>query len=170
MSDALEAPETVRRLDELTDLFRRRLVEDREKQRAFEALYQELAQARAIADGEYLMPLIRRLIGVIDRLGRASGEVAQSVVEELADVLASYDVERTRPSSAAFDPLIQEIASVLETTDPDQDGTVALVHRDGWVRGGRVLRPMLVDVRRLRTPDETPAAEPAPRGDDGSSR
>jgi len=143
---------TAQRLEELTDLFRRRLIDDREKQRAFDALYRELAQARALADGQYLIPIVRRLINVIDRLAADSGDLAQSVAEELIDILALHEVERITPGSEAFDPRTQEVATVVAAVDPDEDGTVASVRRSGWRLGTRVLRPMLVDVRRLPDP------------------
>jgi molecular chaperone GrpE len=154
-----ESPEassqrTAQRLDELTDLFRRRLLEDREKQRAFDALYGELTQTRALADGQYLVPLVRRLLNVIDRLtadsaDAAPGELAGSVAEELADILAMYEVEEIKLESGLFDPKTQEVATVLEAGDAAEDGTIASVRRSGWRLGARVLRPTLVDVRRL---------------------
>jgi molecular chaperone GrpE (heat shock protein) len=141
------ALETAQRLAELTDLFRRRLYDDREKQRAFDALYRELGQARALADGQYLMPLARRLINVIDRLSADSGELAGSVAEELADILAMYEVEQIKPASEVFDPRTQEVAAVVDVADGEEDGTVATVRRSGWRLGTRILRPTLVDVR-----------------------
>jgi molecular chaperone GrpE len=140
---------TAQRLDELTDLFRRRLIDDKEKQRAFDALYRELAQSRALADGQYLVPLVRRLINVIDRLTADSGELAGSVAEELTDILAMYEVEQIKPGSDLFDPKNQEVATVVDAADAGEDGTVASVRRSGWRLGTRVLRPTLVDVRRL---------------------
>lgn len=140
---------TALRLDELTNLFRQRLIDDREKQRAFDALYRELAQARALADGQYLMPLIRRLINVIDRVAAGSGELARSVAEELTEILSMYEVEEIKPRSDHFDPRLQEVATVVEAADADEDGTVVSVRRRGWRLGTRVLRPVLVDVRRL---------------------
>ncbi|MGD0556273.1 MAG: nucleotide exchange factor GrpE [Streptosporangiaceae bacterium] len=146
------AQQVAQRLDELTDLFRRRLLDDREKQRAFDALYRELAQARALAEGQHLVPLIRRLINVIDRLSTDPGELATSVAEELADILAMYEVEEIKPGSGAFDPRTQEVATVVDAVEAGEDGTVASVRRSGWRLGTRVLRPTLVDVRRLPDP------------------
>jgi molecular chaperone GrpE (heat shock protein) len=145
----VNSQETAQRLDELTSLFRQRLADDREKQRAFDALYRELAQARALADGEYLMPLIRRLITVIDRVAAGQGDLAKSVAEELTDILSMYEVEQITSGSDHFDPRLQEVATVVEAADADEDGTVASVRRCGWRLGARVLRPVLVDVRRL---------------------
>lgn len=140
---------TAQRLDELTNLFRQRLIDDTEKKRAFDALYRELAQARALADGQYLMPLVRRLINVIDRVIAGPGDLAKSVAEELTDILSMYEVVQIKPGSDHFDPRLQEVATVVEAADADEDGTVASVRRCGWRLGSRVLRPVLVDVRRL---------------------
>jgi molecular chaperone GrpE len=158
-----ESPEAssqriAQRLDELTDLFRRRLLDDSEKQQAFDALYRELTQTRALADGQYLVPLIRRLLNVIDRLTAGSadggpGELAQSVAEELADILAMYGVEEIKLEPGLFDPKTQEVATVLEAAGAAEDGTIASVRRSGWRQGTRVLRPTLVDVRRLTDRD-----------------
>lgn len=140
---------TARRLDELTNLFRQRLTDDSEKKRAFDALYRELAQARALADGEYLMPLIRRLIDVIDRVAAGPGEFAKSVAQDLTDILSMYEVEQIKPGSEHFDPRLQEVDTVVEATDANEDGTVVRVRRSGWRLGTRILRPVLVDVQRL---------------------
>ncbi len=147
--------EISRRLDELTDLFRRRLVEDREKQRAFDALYRELTQARAVADAQHLIPMVRRLINVVDRLRATPGEFAPSIADELAEILAMYEVEELRPQSALFDPATQEVAKVLDTDVEDEDGIVAGVHRSGWHLGARLLRPALVDVNRYRAREQS---------------
>jgi molecular chaperone GrpE (heat shock protein) len=148
-------PDVSRRLDELTDLFRRRLVEDREKQRAFDALYRELTQARAMADGQYLTPMIRRLINVVDRLRATPSEFAPSIADELAEILAMYEVEEIRPQSALFDPAAQEVAKMIDTAVPEEDGTIAGVHRSGWHQGTRLLRPALVDVHRYRAHEQS---------------
>jgi molecular chaperone GrpE (heat shock protein) len=152
------ALETARNVAELTDLVRRRLLDDGEKQRTFDALYGELTKARALADGQYLIPLVRRLITVIDRLDglcgqTGSGELFESVADELTDILAMHEVERITPESGAFDARIQEVAAVVGADEPADDGTVACVRRNGWRLGARVLRPMLVDVRRYEPGD-----------------
>ncbi len=146
-SDSQQA--TAKRLDELTNLFRQRLIDDSEKKRAFDALYRELARARALVDGQYLMPLIRRLIDVIDRVAAGPGELAKSVADELTDILSMYEVVQIKPGSDHFDPRLQEVAAVVEAADAEEDGTVASVRRSGWRLGSRIVRPVLVDVRRL---------------------
>jgi molecular chaperone GrpE len=159
--------ELARRLDELGDLFRRRLVEDREKQKAFDALYRELSQSRALADGQYLVPLARRLINVVDRLRQTPGDFAPSIADELTEILAMYEVEELRPKLAAFDPATQEVASVVEAATADDDGTVAGVRRSGWRLGARLLRPVLVDVRRYQDRGQSTGTTAQSRPEDG---
>jgi molecular chaperone GrpE len=157
----------VRKLDELNDLFRRRLVEDREKQKAFDALYRELNQSRAIADGQYLVPLIRRLINVVDRLRDSPGDFAPSIADELTEILATYEVEEVRPTLPGFDPSTQEVASVVEAATADDDGTVAGVRRSGWRLGARLLRPVLVDIHRYQDGKQTGRAAHSTTGREG---
>jgi len=145
--------ETARSVAELTDLVRRRLTDDTAKQRMFDALYEELTKARALADAQHLMPLVRRLMNVIDRLDGSPSELAGSVAEELTDILAMYEVTEITPESAVFDPRIQEVAAIVIAAGPMDNGTVGRVQRRGWRLGARVLRPMLVDVRRYQPDD-----------------
>jgi molecular chaperone GrpE (heat shock protein) len=137
------------RLAELTDLFRRRLLEDRNNKATLDVLHGRLKSAHSTTELQFLMPLIRRLFNVIDRLGSVPGEFADSAVQELTDILAMYEVTVIVPVSPAFDPATQEAVSVVATDRPDQDGRVAAVRRRGWRHGERVLRPTLVDVSKL---------------------
>lgn len=141
----------VARIDELTSLFRRRLLEDREKARAFDALYTELVETRAAASGEIVLPLVRRLIVLVDRLdtaqldpARETSELAHSVTAELCEALHAQGVTELEVGDA-FDPASQE-AAVVPAPVGTPPGTVAAVRRRGWSFQGRVLRPALVEV------------------------
>jgi hypothetical protein len=78
-----------KKLDYLTDLFRRRLVQDTESAKTFDALYQELTAARSAIEGMLVMPLARRMFLLIDRLDQEGSEFGRTVADELADALLS---------------------------------------------------------------------------------
>jgi molecular chaperone GrpE len=137
-------------LEDLTDLFRRRLLDDREKQRAFDALYAELQQARKITEGEWLRPIARRLFGVIDRLDAESSDFSTSIAEELIALLETYDFIDIAASGGAFDPTTQEVGRTVDG-GREQVGVVSGLLRRGWRQGDRVIRPALVEV--VREPD-----------------
>lgn len=77
----------IQRLDELTDLFRRRLLQDRAQARAVEVL-------RAQVDDLRLAPLCRELILLLDRIDASEDDFARSLGEELEEILAHYGLER----------------------------------------------------------------------------
>lgn len=127
----------VQRLDELTDLFRRRLLQDRVQAQAVEAL-------RAQADDLRLAPLCRELILLLDRIDASEDDFARSLGEELEEILAHYGLERI-PAAPSLDPAIQRVVS----TRPDagaKEGAVLEVVREGYALNGVVLRPQHVVV------------------------
>ena len=127
----------VQRLDELTDLFRRRLMQDRVQAQAVEAL-------RAQVDDLRLAPLCRELILLLDRIDASEDDFARSLGEELEEILAHYGLERI-PAAPSLDPAIQRVVS----TRPDagaKEGAVLEVVREGYALNGVVLRPQHVVV------------------------
>lgn len=157
MSTSPDASRTVtptllaEKIDDLADLFKRRLLDDRDKQRMFDALYEQLQDTRRMAEGELILPLARRLLGVIDRLDKAvDNELAESIADELAELLATSGVEELNVADESFDAGTQEVGSVVRG---DQTATVMVraVLRRGWRYNGRVLRPTLVSVSEQLT-------------------
>nr|WP_226371955.1 nucleotide exchange factor GrpE [Thermophilibacter gallinarum] len=125
------------RLDELTDLFRRRLLQDRAQARAVEAL-------RAQVDDLRLAPLCRELILLLDRIDASEDDFARSLGEELEEILAHYGLERI-PTTPSFDPAIQRVVSTRPKTGA-KEGAVLEVVREGYALNGSVLRPQHVIV------------------------
>ena len=134
------------KIDSLADLFRRRLLDDREKQRTFDALYEQLVATRIIAEGEIVGPLARRLFAVIDRLDAAlDNSFADSIADELVEVLSMHGIEELQPLNDQFDPTTQEVGSVVKG-DQTNGVLVRAVLRRGWRCNERILRPTVVSV------------------------
>lgn len=132
------------RLDDLTDLFTRRLLDDKDKKRAFDSLYERLERAERAVEGELVLPILRQLLLVVDRLDGYEGDepLVGSVQEELLEVLRRSGVEPLAEADR-FDPARHEIVEVAPHAD---DGTVVRQVRRGWAMGGRLLRPARVVV------------------------
>lgn len=136
-----------RRLDELADLFTRRLADDRARRAAVEELTERLRQAEAGPFREILHPFVHGVALVIDRLDRYAGpdpEFATSIRDELLDVLERHGV-RPVPIDGEFDPSTQEAVEVRH--DPDHPaGAILEVRRAGFAHGTWVFRPAHVVV------------------------
>lgn len=141
------ADEVARRLDELTDLFTRRLLDDRAKRETIDALREELEHSRAGLAAEYLLPLVRGLALVVDRLDRYDGPdggFVTSVRDELLDLLATHGVDEI-PATGGFDASRHEAVGT-RTDDDTPPGEVLELRRRGYLHGTTVLRPAQVVV------------------------
>jgi len=135
------------RLDGLTDLFRRRLLEDRAKNSMLDSLQSKLERAERIQSAEALRPLVTRVAMVIERLQSAPSteDLRYSIIEELEDLLHLFGVT---PIEAVedVDPRRHEIVSVTG------DGTrlrVGELVRAGYEKDGVVLRPARITAIRV---------------------
>lgn len=135
----------VSRLDELADLFRRRLLDDKDKRRAFDSLYERLERAERAAEGEAVMPVVRQLLLVVDRLDAYQGEepLVASVRDEILEVLRRSGIEPIG-SMAQFDPSLHEVVEVADMEGTE--GSIVRQVRRGFLFGDRVLRPSQVVV------------------------
>jgi molecular chaperone GrpE (heat shock protein) len=135
-------------LDELRDLFRRRLLDDREKRQAIDLLHQRIEALERLRSAESLRPLVYRVALVIDRLEdpQAHGpDLLASLADELRDLLASFGVEGI-DGSGAFDARRHEVARVDGGTGSHLRVTQVLRH--GYEKDGVVLRAAQVAVER----------------------
>lgn len=139
--------EITQRLDELADLFVRRLADDRARRLAVEELSERLKQAELGPFRQYLHPFVQGMALVVDRLDRYDGpdpEFVGSIRAELLDLLDRYGV-REIDVTEGFDPATQE--AVDTGRDPVAPaGTVLEVRRTGFVHGSWVFRPAQVVV------------------------
>jgi molecular chaperone GrpE (heat shock protein) len=154
------------RMDYLEALFKRRLDLNRESTRAFDALYQELAAARAAVDGLLIMPLARRIFMLIDRLDQEEdSQLAESIADELAEMLYVQGFLQVAVDAGQFDPATQEAVAVA-TPPGAEDGQIVGYVRRGWLYQGRLVQPALVEVAVPVTEELKSADGPAEgRGD-----
>lgn len=151
MTDPADATQEIKRsLDELADLFRRRLLDDRDKRQVITEYAERLQRAEAGAFRQYLQPVAHALALVIDRLDQYDGkdtEFAGSVRDELLDILERHGV-RQIPMSGQFNPLHHD--AVGTGHDPRQpDREVISLQRRGYLHGEWVFRPAQVVVNVL---------------------
>lgn len=126
-------------LGQLSDLFRRRLLEDRTMRQAFEQQQTRIGQLEREVSGEWLRPMLKSLGMAIDR-ARVHADAAgfgASIADELMAAVADYGIEAIS-SVEEFDPLVHEVVG----TDPESG--CARVVSVGFRKGGRTLVPARV--------------------------
>ena len=133
-------------INALRDLFQRRLLDDKAKNRLYDQLYEQVGFARDGLVREYLKPLLTELLLVVDRVKQFEdvNPIALSVVEELGEILGRRGV-RPVATSGPFDPTIHEAART-EDSEFAQAGSILAVLRDGYYLDGSLLRPAAVVV------------------------
>jgi molecular chaperone GrpE (heat shock protein) len=144
----MNAPETgpvLRKLDELQDLFQRRLLEDRTTRQVLAELTERTQRAEAGLFREYLHPLVCDLARLVDRLDRQG---LHDYAQELIDALAAYGI-REVPAEGGFDPAWHEAVEAVERPGLPDRAVVAL-RRRGFAHGDWVFRPAQVVVNRVR--------------------
>jgi molecular chaperone GrpE (heat shock protein) len=143
--------EVLRRLDDLTDLFRRRLQDDRDKRRLIDELSERLRAADTGPFRQYLLPFMNGIAVVLDRLARHDGpdaEFTASIRAELLELLASHAVTEV-PTSGPFDPAHHTVISSRQDL-AHPPGTVIDVDSCGLTQGSWVFRPARVIVSAPR--------------------
>jgi len=123
----------------LKDLFARRLFDDKQKS----LMIQELKNEASFACVE---PFLHDLILLIDRMERTDDETAQSVMEELKDILERRNVYQIQPGHK-FNPAFHKAVRVV-TNSSINELRIQKVLRNGYVFSGRVLRPAEVCVEK----------------------
>lgn len=144
--DAAAAPGIEARLDELTDLFRRRLLDDRDKRRMID---EALERARAAEVGpfrQFLHPVVAGLALVVDRLDAYQGpdpDFAGSIRDELLDVLGRQGVTEVA-STGPVDLTRHEVVAVEGEAAQGGPAEIARVVRRGFQHADWVFRPAQV--------------------------
>lgn len=137
--------ELMESMESLNDLFKRRLLQDRQKQEMYDKLYAELETARKAADAVQSLPLLRDLMHVLDRFDRYQGSDAEFVdhaTQELLELLRRQGVEPIALQvGAPFDPAICEVIETQLVEDEAWHSLVLQIVRRGYRQGERVLRP-----------------------------
>lgn len=166
----------LRRLSEevagLRDLFQRRLLEDRARQRMYDELYEQLAFARKGLVDEYLAPMVREVLLVVDRVeaseqaSEEGREVLATVRAELMEVLLRRGLRRVDALGEPFDPRLHEAVGRAAVQDGAEAGRVVEVRRPGYLLADRLIRPAQVVVGYAPEAGETGRREPEPSGTD----
>ena len=132
---------------QLRDLFVRRLAEDRAKQQLYDRLYGELDFARADLVRQFIAPLCRELVLMVDRLTSAPlSDPEHAVVDELSEILARRGVRAFQSVGLPFDPQWHEASASEPVAEPELDGQVVREIRPGYLMDDTLLRPALVVV------------------------
>lgn len=135
------------RFDGLTDLFKRRLLDDRSKQFVIEDLQERLTRAEKAALAIALKPIVDGLALVIERVRAMNPDDDLHVIDELEYLLESVVGVTPIQANAGdrVDRLRHEVASA------SGDGTELLVAdlvRAGYEKDGVVLRPATITAVR----------------------
>lgn len=153
--DEVTLNSVVERLDRLTDLFRRRLLEDRTKQTVIESLIAQLEESQRVQSVESLRPLVTHLALIIERLQENSltEDLRVSIVDEMEDALSLLGVSPVA-TVGTIDPRYHQIVSV---TGYGSDMRVGELVRAGYEKDGIVLRPALVTAVRVPSSEDPPS-------------
>lgn len=161
---------------QLRDLFLRRLLDDKAKNRLYEELHEQLLVARGALSEQLLAPLFRELLLVVDRVTETAGSLStgdednttlRTVSDELLEILGRRGVRRT-PAREFFDPALQESVA-LEPRPDVQPGTVVKVLRRGYLLNDRVLRAESVVVATSAEGTHDPSARNTNAWEDGTT-
>jgi molecular chaperone GrpE len=93
--------------------------------------------------------LERTLASCSDRMDDPVIKGVQMVARQFLSALESLGLEKVL-SEGAFDPSIHEAVDFEETEDPEMDGKVVAELQRGYLLGGKLIRPALVKVAKLK--------------------
>ncbi len=119
----------------LNDLFVRRLFEDKQKNELVNTLSD-------LATYAVLEPFVYDLILLLDRIDRVEGDFAESVAEEILEMLSRRDVHKIK-ATREFNPECNKVVKVIE--DPKRvNAEVTAIVRNGYSFGEKIIRPVEV--------------------------
>lgn len=107
---------------------------------------------------------VELLIPVLDNLERTLSSCddrgddpvikgVRMVARQFLSALENLGVEKVR-TDGRFDPAVHEAVDFLETQDPQMDGQVVAELRQGYSLGGKLIRPAMVRVAKLKEKNE----------------
>lgn len=100
-------------------------------------------------------PLIREMLMVVDNLERALEHTTDTsalvtgikmVVQQFADTLMKFGVQKIATEKAKFDPEKHEAVGQEPVDSPELDGCIVKEFQKGYLLHGRLLRPAKVSV------------------------
>jgi molecular chaperone GrpE (heat shock protein) len=151
-------PDVRERVEQLHDLFNRRLKDDRVKREIIESLSERLRDAERGQFTMYVQPLVVSLALMLDRADAYDGPgqgFVRSLRDETLDAMGLYGVEEVA-AEGPVNPALHEIVEV----EPSEGSEIEVVslRRRGFHRDGKLIRAARVIARRI--PARSPA-EPA---------
>ena len=126
-------------IEGLKDLFLRRLLEDKQKSELIKILDKSTKFV-------LFEPFASDIILLLDRLDKVKDEFAQSVYEELYNIMHRRGLERIAVNEK-FDPRFNKAVKV-ESSENTGDFKIINIIRHGYIFGDKVLRPAEVVVVR----------------------
>ena len=144
-ADALASLKT--EVNQLADLFKRRLMEDRSKNALIETVQEQIRVVNDSLRLRALESLFREALLAIDRLQNepSTPELVESAVDELLEVFRRRDLTEV-DDEGDFDPRLHEAVATVPANAQLLPNTIAAVQRKGYLLGGRLLRPAQVTV------------------------
>lgn len=144
----------------LTDLFRRRLLDDKAKASLYESLQEQARSSQDLLRYRAFESLFREALLAIDRLQSEAStpELVESAVDELLEVFGRRTLLPI-DDSGDFDPRIHEAVETLPASEQVPAGSIVAVHRTGYTLDGRLLRPTQVTVAVADAIDDVPPQE-----------
>lgn len=128
------------------------------RDKAFDLLYEELADYKADFFYERLKPIVRSLLFLLDSMEEFDREIVESdkigreldnahvkanlehFRDQLIDSLYIAEMAPIEPQTNEFDAKTQRAVEVVPVP-PEQNNTVLRTIRGGWTIGGNILRP-----------------------------
>lgn len=156
MPDDAELTRLAGEVAELRELVRQRVLDDEARRELYDELYRQLRFAQQDLADQFVAPVLREILLVVDRidamaahLPAASAEVLGTVREELSEVLVRRGVREVGAADAEFDPRTHEAVARVPVTTSERVGRVVEVRRPGYALEARLLRPAQVAVGHL---------------------
>ncbi|WP_404290726.1 nucleotide exchange factor GrpE [Glutamicibacter arilaitensis] len=134
-------------VEQLRDLFQRRLLEDKSKKSLIEAVQEQSRATTDVLRYRQLESLAKEALLAVDRL-RAEPptlELNDSVAEELLEVFFRRDLIEV-DDSGDFDARVHQIIGTVNASEQFPVDSIVSVARTGYLLGDRLLRPAQVTV------------------------
>jgi len=148
--------ERLLRLQAEFENFRKRQQRDREE-------HNRQAKERVLGELPAVVDNLERALQHAGVAGAAPETLAQGVelvCKQLQEVLTRFGATPIPARGAMFDPHLHEAMARVETAGDPPDGTVIEEYRRGYLLDGKVLRPALVAVAKLKDEEEEEEEEP----------
>lgn len=157
----------LQRIDLLQEAFDSKLRYDATKDKQFDALHEELRSYREDLYFKIISPLIMDLItevyddlyylvrheqnnGISEEVGKKEQSNLASFLDTIESILGRYGVSVFSDEGETFSPKRQRPIKFIETEIPEQDRCIAERLRKGFSYNGKILRPELVSIYRLK--------------------